>query len=253
MNKKELLQSLRFYGFTDNESVIFLSLLEILEGTVTDIAKRANLPRSTVQSVIEKLREKGFVESFRKNKILNYTTVSLNKLITDLREKEEIIEKTLPSLRQIVNAAKSESSIQAIYGLSNIKAIFTDMLDMYRGGLRNVYAISNLSKLEEALPRFFPAWALKEAVYPVDIQMLVPEESVVHPHTLKNPRMSIKRIPQEYSFPGDMTIIGSKVIFFHLDKKNPHAFIIDSQEVADMQKSIFGFLWDCSREDTLDG
>lgn len=246
MDKKEIMQALHLYGFSTNESIVFISLLEILEGTVTDISKRANLPRSTVQSVIEKLRDKGFVESFRKNKVLNYTTVSLNKLTTSLREKEEIIEKAIPSLRQIVNAAKLESSLQVVYGLVNIKTVFEDMLDMYRGGLRNVYAISNLSKLEETLPKFFPAWALKEAVYPVEIQMLVPEESVVNQNTLKNPRMKIKRIPREYSFPGDMTIVGTKVIFFHLDKKNPHAYIVDSREVSEMQKNIFQLLWDRS-------
>jgi hypothetical protein len=76
--------------------------------------------------------------------------------------------------------------------------------------------------------------------------MLVPNGAAVHDNTKANSRMSLRFVPQKYAFPGDMTIAGSKVFFFHLEEENPHVYIIDSKEVAEIQSSIFHLLWELS-------
>jgi sugar-specific transcriptional regulator TrmB len=246
MTKNQLQKALEAYGFTRREAGVFLALVECLEGPVTEIANEASLPRSTVQTILEKIREKGFAETFTKNGVLHYTPTSLNKLVTDLKEKEEIIQKALPSLQGLIDSRKEGSSLQVVYGKAGVKSAFNDLLDLYRGGLRNVYAVSNTTKLIELFPKFFPEWAQKEAVYPVDVQMLVPNGAAVHDNTKANSRMSLRFVPQKYAFPGDMTIAGSKVFFFHLEEENPHVYIIDSKEVAEIQSSIFHLLWELS-------
>lgn len=246
MTTSELQKALIAYGFTRREATVYLALITLLEGSVTEIARAARLPRSTVQSVLEAIHDRGFAETFRKNGVLHYTPASLNKLQTDLREREEIIQQAMPSLQHLVDSAKQGNSLQVAQGKAGIKAAFTDLLDMYRGGLTEVSAVSNTSKLIELLPQFFPEWAQKEAVYPVNVQMLVPEDARVHQNTQANPRMTLRQVPKQYAFPGDMTIAGSKVFFFYLEKKNPHVYIIDSQEVAEMQSKIFQLLWELS-------
>lgn len=246
MNKQQLQQTLVAYGLTRREAIVYLALVEQLEGSVTEVTQHTNLPRSTVQAVLEKIQHKGFAETFHKNGVLHYTAASFNKLLTDLKEKEEIIEHALPSLQSLVDSAKRGNSLQVAYGKVGVTSAFNDLLDLYRGGLRHVFAVSNTTKLLELLPKFFPDWARKEAVYPVAVQMLVPEDAVLHEYTRSNPRMTLRQVPSRYSFPGDMTIAGSKVFFFYLEPTNPHVYIIDSHEVADMQKNIFQLLWELS-------
>lgn len=246
MTTNELQKALIAYGFTRREAVVYLALITLLEGSVTDIAQSARLPRSTVQSVLESIRDRGFAETFQKNGVRHYTPASLNKLMTDLREREEIIQQALPSLQQLIDSVQQGNSLQVAQGKAGIKAAFTDLLDLYRGGLTEVFAFSNTSKLIELLPQFFPEWAQKEAVYPVNVQMLVPEDALVHENTKANPRMKLRQVPKQYAFPGDMTIAGSKVFFFYLEKKNPHVYTIHSQEVAEMQSKIFKLLWELS-------
>jgi len=244
MTKHEIQKSLIAYGLTHREAITYISLIELLDGSVTDIAKKATLPRSTIQAVLAKLHDKGFVETFHKNGVLHYTPASLNKLVTDLKEKEDIIQQTLPSLQQLVDSSKQGNSLHVAYGIAGIKAAFTDLLDLYRGGLQHVYAVSNTSKLLELLPKFFPEWAQKESVHPVNVQMLIPDGAHIHKNTAANARMTVKKVPKQYAFPGDMTIAGSTVFFFHLEKQNPHVYIIHSAEVANIQTTIFKLLWE---------
>jgi sugar-specific transcriptional regulator TrmB len=120
MTKNQLQKALEAYGFTRREAGVFLALVECLEGPVTEIANEASLPRSTVQTILEKIREKGFAETFTKNGVLHYTPTSLNKLVTDLKEKEEIIQKALPSLQGLIDSRKEGSSLQVVYGTAGV-------------------------------------------------------------------------------------------------------------------------------------
>src|SRR3989344_5313655 len=68
MDNKEIIESLEEYGFTRNESQIYVFLLKQIEATAFEISKSTRIPRATVYVTLESLTKQGFVSQSRKNK-----------------------------------------------------------------------------------------------------------------------------------------------------------------------------------------
>lgn len=252
MNENDVKKSLVAYGMGERKSRVFLALVKRLDATVTDLVKDTGIARATVYLDLQSLEQEGFVSRARKNGVAYFTVESLNKLVTKAREREEIISQALPTLKDLSASAKHGATIRLVKGKDGIKSIWEDIMDAYRGGLRDMYAFSNLDALCELLPRYFPDWLKKEAEQPVNLHLIFPHNQKTLKNLPHSPRRKIKYIPENYSFPGELSIYGNKVVFFYVDKKNPHAFVIESAEVADMQKKIFLVLWNSIKEDTSD-
>lgn len=67
MEKDTLVKGLLDIGFTENEANVYLAALELKEALASSIAKRAGVKRPTTYVLLEALREKGLVSSFKKN------------------------------------------------------------------------------------------------------------------------------------------------------------------------------------------
>lgn len=67
MEKDTLVKGLLDIGFTGNEANVYLAALELKEALASSIAKRAGVKRPTTYVLLECLREKGLVSSFKKN------------------------------------------------------------------------------------------------------------------------------------------------------------------------------------------
>src|SRR3989338_7850208 len=99
----ELKQALEQYGFTKNETSIYIYLLKYIEATAFGIAKATDVPRSTVYITLESLKKQGFISQFRKNNVAFFTAESPNRLISNLKQKEEIMETIMPQIRAIMS------------------------------------------------------------------------------------------------------------------------------------------------------
>jgi|SRR3989338_253060 len=243
MNESDVKKALVSYGMSERKSRIFLALVRHLEASVTDLVKDTGIARATVYLDLQALEREGFVSKSKKNGVAYFTAESLNKLLTKLREKEEIISQALPFMKNLSASATQGASMRLVKGRDGIKSVWEDILEAYKEGLRDIYAFSNLDALNELLPRYFPDWLKKEAAEPVNVNLILPHNQKTLADLPQSPRRKIKYIPEDYSFPGEMSIYGNKVIFFYVDKKNPHAFIIESAEVAEMQKKVFLTVW----------
>jgi len=249
MNESDVKKALISYGMSERKSRIFLALVRQSEASVTDLVKETGIARATVYLDLQSLEREGFVSKSRKNGVAYFTVESLNKLQTKLREKDEIIAQALPFIRNLSASAKHGASMRLVKGRDGIKSLWEDILEAYKGGLREIFGFSNLDALIELLPRYFPDWLKKEAAQPVTVNLIFPYNQKTLQGLPPSPRRKIKYIPEDYSFPGEMSIYGNKVIFFYVDKKNPHAFVIESEEVAGMLKKVFLMVWNSIKEE----
>ncbi|KKW11630.1 MAG: Transcriptional regulator, TrmB [Parcubacteria group bacterium GW2011_GWA2_49_9] len=249
MNEIDAKKALITYGMSERKSRIFLALVRRLEASATDLVKDTGIARATVYLDLQSLERDGFVSKSRKNGVAYFTAESLNKLVTKLREKEEVITHALPFIKNLSASAKQGVSIRLVKGKDGVQSIWEDILEAYKDGLREIYAFSNLDALNELLPRYFPDWLKKEVAEPVTVNLILPCNQKTVKDLPASPRRKIKYTPEDYAFPGEMSIYGDKVIFFYVDKKNPHAFIIESAEVAEMQKKVFLMVWNSIKED----
>ncbi|MFW6310919.1 MAG: TrmB family transcriptional regulator [Nanoarchaeota archaeon] len=117
------------FGLTNNESKIYLSLLEIGFTTVTNISEKTKLHRTNVYDTLKKLTDKGLVSYIKQDNIMFYEAASPNILLTLLKEKEEKIKQIIPQLNILKKLSENTSDILTIKGISPFIDALFDLLN----------------------------------------------------------------------------------------------------------------------------
>ncbi|MCX6162337.1 MAG: hypothetical protein NTV87_13525 [Ignavibacteriae bacterium] len=268
----ELVLKLRSLGFTDNESKIFLALLQGRLMSATEISKSAKVTRTDVYSILKSFVSKGYCNEIETNSILMYEMIDpdviLGKIQMNLeREKEKkskSFAETFKSLKPLYNS-KSErpdnSNIELIRGynqqreqkffelLKNAKSeiLFMVRLELYisddvdrtaerfikNGGIiKSIYEIGSGLKLKKE-----DKWI--EAV-PKDLVKIF-EKFEGYGEQL---RLSKAKIP-------NYTIIDREIVFMNIvDKSVPRYneadIIIRNKDFAESHAEVFNTIWDKS-------
>src|SRR3989338_8252131 len=135
MNESDVKKALVSYGMTECKSRLFLALVRRLEASVTDLVKDTGIARATVYLDLQSLEREGFVSKSKNNGVAYFTAESLNKLLTKLREKEEIITHALPFIKNLSASATQGASIRLVKGKDGIQSLWEEILEAYKGGL----------------------------------------------------------------------------------------------------------------------
>lgn len=240
MNQTLLL--LEKYGLNERDARVYLHLLSKIEDTALGIARATNIPRTTVYTVLNDLKDKSLISTFKKNKTQFWTPESVNQLKAALDQKQELLKILIPSLSEIVNKTKQvESSIKFYTGKEGLKIVWEDIIgDLEEKKYPFVYAISH-TDLYSVLPKYFPVWIERRRKSKVFAKLIV---HYGHQHLRSDAGQEVRAMPEKYIFTGDLTIYGNKVAIFIFEKDRYESIIIDSPSFTQMIKGIFDFSWD---------
>lgn len=126
--KEEALQK---FGLTEKESKVYLATLELDSALVSEISKKAEIPRTLTYDILKKLMEKGLVSYVIKNNKKCFSATDPTNLLTMLKEKEQLIESAMPELLRLKRTkAKSRPVIQVFEGKEGVKTVFNDVLKL---------------------------------------------------------------------------------------------------------------------------
>jgi len=115
-------------GFSDNETKIYLAALEMGTASAQDIAKKAELKRTTGYSVLTYLVNRGVVgKTIIKNKT-RFFAESPEKLLNLVNEIKINITKVLPELEAVYNKNETKPKITFFEGRNAIHNVYEDTL-----------------------------------------------------------------------------------------------------------------------------
>lgn len=115
-------------GFSENETKIYLSTLEVGQGSAQQIAKSASLPRTTAYSILEKLAERGVVGKTLTRGKLRFIAEPPSRLLSLVRSVEHDLEAMLPELEAVYNKNGSKPKIVFYEGKEAIQKVYDDTL-----------------------------------------------------------------------------------------------------------------------------
>jgi len=95
-------QELKGLGLSEKEVEIYLISIKTGETTANRIADLVGLPRSTTYDILEKLRHKGFITTFVKDKKTYFLANNPEILLTTIEEKKKAINEELTNQKQIL-------------------------------------------------------------------------------------------------------------------------------------------------------
>lgn len=238
----ELFQDL---GLAQNEARIYETLLREGESPVGRIATESKVHRRNVYDSLNRLIEKGLVFEIIQHRENHYKAVDPNKLSDVLQEKQQQLNKVLPSLVTLYESKPHNEDVYIYRGTEGWKNYMQDILrigkDRYCFGAK---AAINHDRLHGYFDHFLD-----------EIQKRPFKFYNLYDHTIKGTKYEghissdYRFLPKKYNTTCTVTILEDRVFFFSgvgFGEVNEDFAItvIVNPEIAHAYKIWFQFMWD---------
>lgn len=247
-NNKEttLYKSLADLGFQDKEARVYLALLGLGRSTVSVIARKAGINRTTGYDILDSLSAMGLVsvsgkepkqeyEAEPPEKIIAFIEKSLENEGEKLKRAQEIIPE-LASIRVVGDRPR----VRFYEGQDGLKQVYEDTLT----SSEPIRAYATVDDMHRGLPGYFPKYYARRAGKGIAIRAIVPKTPIGierATHDKEELRETALVPPDQFCFSPEINIYDNKVMIASWREKL--GIIIESAEIADAMKKIYELAW----------
>ena len=232
-------KALEKVGLSQNESKIYIALLDLGLSTATKIAEKSKVHRTNVYDCLEKLKEKGLVSFITKNDKKYFQASDPKTLVNVLREKEDTLNEVLPQLILSQQFSKSDQFAQIFEGVKAVQNILDHFLDLNEP--RFAYGAPKVAS--EVLGPFIQHYHKRRLEKNLSMKMIYNSDAKDRISYLNSlPLTESRYLLPEYDSPAETSICGDEVVIVIWSNK-PSCIQIKSSAVAKAYKKYFDILW----------
>jgi len=242
----ELKLNLQYLGLSEKETTVYMALLELGKGTVSQISRKAGINRTTGYDILSSLADKRLVNISGKEPKSEFAVEPPEAIVTylkyQLEETNEQIKKAealVPELR-LVHATQNRPKVKFYEGSEGLKHVYEDTLN----SSEPIRAYANVDDMHKGLPNYFPEYYKRRAEKNISIRAIVPKTPSGEErksHDLEEKREIAFVPPEKYYFSPEINIYDNKVMIASWREKL--GIIIESAEIADAMKKIYELAW----------
>jgi HTH-type transcriptional regulator, sugar sensing transcriptional regulator len=243
MDISPILQQL---GLTERQVKVYLACLELGPSSVLQIAKKAGLKRPTVYLVLDELREKSLILEIPKKTTTFYVAEQPEKILEDLRKKEELFSQVLPSLKALDNKSAQKPVVKFYEGKAELRKLYED--DILQSPEIIFYGVAMSDFIRDFRSTFEKARKVIFKQNNTKLREIWNSDVLSKNYAKQNQSESwqIRLLPKELQFEGDNAIWQNKVAIISL--KNYVAMVIESADVAKTHIAMFELAWQSAEE-----
>src|SRR3989344_1343629 len=207
---------LRQLGLNERHAAIYLACLELGSASVQKISEKSGLARSTCEFALKSLVEKGFVTSFKKKNVKNFSPEDPKKLVSLAKERVKLLEEALPQ--------------------------FT--VRYFKGGSLPMVRLDSIDDIYAVLGHFFPKFTAERVKRKIRLRTILRRSVLAEKRqeTGAQELREVRIISEEYDVTSVTFIWNNKVAMCSL-RDGVVAFVIESKELATIQKTMFELIW----------
>ena len=234
-------------GLNSKEAKVYLAALEIGSNPVSKIAGKAKINRVTAYDIIEKLAKKGLISSFTRAKVKYFTATEPDVLVTDFQRKLGELKEVLPELQRLTGETV-HPRVRYFEGLEGIRHIYEDTLT----SKTEILNYGDSEEIRKHWPTYDQDYVTKRAEKNIFLRGITLDDDygrkVVEGNT--GYKREIRLISKDkFNFSNEICIYDDKVAIISF-KDELIGMIIESPEIANTQRAIFGMIWEFSRGGT---
>ncbi len=240
---------LKKFNLTNNETKIYLKLLELGSATAGQITAKTGVHRRNVYDSIERLIKKGLVGYVAQNNKKQFKATSpkhffyLLELEREiLKRKEEAFKGVLPKLMLLQKLSPSRQRVAVFEGKEGMITVLEDILKTKKENL--VYSTTKIRFITEYL-KWFHKRRVKAKI--VDKLILNQKEAKRARYLARLPYTEVRVIRNEFNTPLAINVYGNKVGML-IFSDYPISILIEDKQVADSFKKYFKLLWSISEK-----
>lgn len=230
-------------GFRPNEIKTYLAALDSGETTISELACRVKLPRSSTQEAVNNLRKKSLMQCYLKRHRKIWVAEDPGILISIIREYEAEVRKVLPALALGRRPAAPKPSIRLFTGTEELKSISKDILNT-RQHIYGIIAwdslvqIFGLRALDDIRQKYHNHY-LKLYLFASPSAQAREMKNLVSGDFLK-----VKFLPANLQFRNAYFAYGDKVVINLLTAGVPYGVVIEDRDLAVFARSLFCMFWE---------
>lgn len=239
MNIKEKLARL---GISGNLYKVYCAVMEQKESTVSTLATRAGLARTTTYDAVLRLEELGLVELSGTERRRTIVATNPGVLLEQIAAKRQLILDLLPELQSLHNRITGKPQMRFYEGEEGIQTVLWDSLRCQSGLLRATFSMSEL----QDTPGLDEIDRYRDERIAKGIKMQVIRSAS---RDTQNIWATVSEELRELRFtPPGLTVSMTTLIYDNnvaliSSKRENYGLIIESEEFAAFQSTLFEALW----------
>lgn len=231
------------FGLNGRKADVYLAALELGGASVIDIARKANIKRTTAYDVLLDLQKEGLISQTIQGKKRLFVGEDPEKIKRDLERKEAAFSEILPMIKSIYNVKGVKPKIRFYEGVDGLKECYLDTLK-YSG---EILALGSEHAAKALSTDWLVSYVEDRVKKKIFLKAIVVDSQLVQKEFLSKDReqMRISKTidPKKYPFTIEINIYGHQKVFL-MSPNEQIGLIIEGQEIYRTMKSMFELIWD---------
>ena len=228
-------EQLKEAGLTENESKVYISLLNLGPSHAGEISIKSGLHRRVVYDTINMLSQKGMIGYVTKNNVKLFQAVEPKRILEIIKEKEQHINEIIPQMQELYHLTREKEEVNFYKGKNGLKTVMEDQL-----ATRKEILIIGASPLAYEILQFYFKWFDKRRIQnKIKVKVIFNKTN----QKLRIPSSEVRFLPSGYSSPLAVNIYGDKIALILWSKENPFAVVIKNKEISEGYRNYFEIMW----------
>lgn len=241
----QIKKDLEELGLSHNETQVYLALTQLGESTAAHIAKKANLPRTTTISILEKLEQNGYL-TLHRFKGANYYWIEPPKTLQDILRNKLSLAENLDKLLKDLYRSEAHFPFANVYDTKNGIKNFIErkLTSLERKSFIYTIDTPHIGNYDKVLSADFNHLLLSsKKAKDIVTYTLVPAGSykVIDSKKLKAQSIIIRELPEGLDFSASVWFLDKSLILF--SGTPPFIVEIRHEAIVESLKSLYDFLW----------
>lgn len=229
-------------GYSPHEVTVYLASLELGGSTVTEIASKAKLPRTTVNLIIRSLQKRGLMNAYLQRRRKIWAAENPEKLFIALKESEAALKIVLPELQSLRHDTGVKPTVRTYGGAEQIKQIMNDIIE----SKHNISAMLSWDSWVELIGKSYLEDFIESRYrHYLRIRLLTPKSKGSLSLKQKDSQeLRITRfLPESVNITNANFIYANKVAIISLNKKRPVGILIEDEDIHHTMEVFFENMW----------
>ncbi len=228
-------------GLTKNEAKVYLALLKIGSASVNEITRKSGIHRVNVYDVINRLIEKGLINSIMKANKTYYEASNPEELLKILEQKEHLIKELLPSLMADYKTAPEKQEVHYFKGPDGVITTYHMML----GQRKPIYGIGGSGRNRQFLKHRHLKWDKERIKLGINGKLIYYESA--KGKDIGGKGFELRFLPDKFKNPLMVDICGNLVLLL-LATDTISCILIENKQIADAYKKYFDIMWKIAKK-----
>lgn len=243
-------QILEDIGLSSKESTVYVALLRAGSAKVAQIARVTGLQRTTVYDILYGLSRKGLVTKYIKGSsvlysaqnpkaLIGYLDHQVEQFVSQMSQYKERVESAMPEFVSLAKESAKFPKVRFFEGEEGMREALEDTLTTKE----IILAYADIGSIYQEGANFFPEYLAKRVKKKIHAYAIAPDTQVWRDTAKRSQQemRTVRFLPKGAAYTPEVNIYDDKMLM--ISWKEKIAVIIESRDLAKLQKVIYDQLW----------